>query len=141
MRTLMFCPVAAAVVALASLSGSGAAAPALPDKPVKWEYAELISRSTAGRKTVAPAAEDAPPQPALPAVRFVTAEEEIPAANWEELAEKLKAAPAKKGSTVNAHRLRVLNHLGAEGWELVSGTGSGPGFGVNSTLLFKRRVP
>jgi hypothetical protein len=141
MRTLMFCPVAAAVVALASLSGSGAAAPALPDKPVKWEYAELVSRSAATRKGFAPA-DDAPqPQPAPPAVRFVTADEEITAANWGELAEKLKAPAAKKGATAATHRLRILNHLGAEGWELVPTSGPGSGFSAAGTMLFKRRVP
>ena len=86
MRTLLFFGVAASVVALAGISP---AAPAPPDKPVKWEYAELVSRNVSARAKGAFApGEDAPPQPALPTVRFVTADDEISAANWEELAEK-----------------------------------------------------
>jgi len=59
------------------------------------------------------------------------------ASSWEDLAAKLKAPEAKSGATtVAAHRLRVLNHLGSQGWELISaGTGS-----TLSPWVFKRKV-
>jgi hypothetical protein len=67
-------------------------------------------------------------------VRWITAAGEVEATSWEELAEKLKLPPARSGViTPAAHRLRVLNHLGGQGWELVSG-------GTAATSLFKRKI-
>jgi hypothetical protein len=67
-------------------------------------------------------------------VRWITAAGEVDATSWEELAEKLKLQPAKSGVvTPAAHRLRVLNHLGGQGWEMVNG-------GSASSCTFKRRV-
>jgi hypothetical protein len=74
---------------------------------------------------------------------------ETEAKGWGELAETLKAPGKKEASN---QRLRVLNALGADGWELVSQTpvsstfqmvepGSrGFGAGASTNLLFKRRV-
>jgi hypothetical protein len=82
-----------------------------------------------------------PAQPAQPArprltVRWVTGENEIEATSWEDLAAKLKAPEAKPGATTPvAHKLRVLNHLGSQGWEMVSA-----GTGTSGIWVFKRKV-
>src|SRR5262249_13083563 len=69
--------------------------------------------------------------------RLVTAEEEIEATSWEELATKLKAPAAQQGAKVAVHKSRVLNHLGAQGWELVPTGGAEL---ASSSMLFKRKV-
>jgi hypothetical protein len=65
-------------------------------------------------------------------------DDEVEASGWEDLATKIKAPAAKKGATPDAHRMKVLNHLGRQGWELVShhkldGNGT-------AVWTFKRRV-
>ena len=142
-----------------------APAPSQTAKPAeKWEYGEIYSSSRIFRGGedelpgrggrggrggfpggggapgggAAPAQAVQPAQPALPrlAVRWVTGDGEIVASSWEELATKLKAPEAKPSATTPvAHRLRVLNHLGSQGWELVS-----VGMGTTSPWVFKRRV-
>lgn len=117
------------------------AAPALGDKPVKYEYAELQSRTTVARIAVLPGAV-APAAPAAqptPGIRWTTGDEEITFKTWEELADKLKA-PGKKDATVTQQKLRVLNQLGAEGWEMVEHTGTDGTTGL-ATWTFKRRLP
>jgi len=150
MRHLAIVAVLAAIVALGLDVTRGPAAPALTDKPVKWEYAELQYRAFAmqmqqqggalmgpgGRVGVviggpAPAAAPVPPQNA---VQWVTADEEIEAADWKALADKLKAPAAKADGSANMHRLRVLNRLSADGWEIYEHQGT-----YNWT--FRRRVP
>src|SRR5947209_1482511 len=109
------------LVAVVLASGSpGAAAPALGDKASRWEYAELhVQRAVAAIRIVPPGgAAPAPvPAPAAPAttVRWATADEEVQADGWEQLAEKLKAPAPKKEGTPTVHKLRVFNRLGADG--------------------------
>jgi len=51
-------------------------------------------------------------------VTWITANDSVTAESWAGMAEKLKA-PAMRKETVAAHdRVRVLNRLGAEGWEV-----------------------
>lgn len=138
---------------LATVAGIGlvtSQSPAVPlpsDKPVKWENAELIMRSTAVRaKGFAPAdgaQPEQPGQPATPAMRWVTSDGEITAKNWEELAEKLKAPLDKKETTAASHKLRVLNQLNADGWEMVGQPPTNTGFSTTSagSWMFKRRAP
>jgi hypothetical protein len=58
-------------------------------------------------------------QPFLEATpHWVTAEEDVEAADWADLAAKLKGPAAKKAATEECHRLRVFNRLSADGWEL-----------------------
>ena len=73
-------------------------------------------------------------------IRFVTGDEEINAKSWEELADKLKAPTPKKEGTPSVHKLRVLNRLGADGWELAEHLGTDGTTGM-ATWTFKRRVP
>jgi hypothetical protein len=65
-------------------------------------------------------------------VRWVTGEGETEADGWEGLATKMKAPAAAKGATPVAHKLKLLNHLGAQGWELVSST--------TTVMTFKRKA-
>ncbi|MBI1914602.1 MAG: hypothetical protein HYS12_07670 [Planctomycetes bacterium] len=149
------------VVVAGMTQAAPAPVPGQAAKPVeKWEYAEIHYSSRifrggedglpggggrGGRGGGAPGGGAAPAQPvqaaqpALPrlTVRWVTGDGELLASSWEELAAKLKAPEAKPGATtLIAHKLRVLNHLGSQGWEMIStGTGS-----TTSPWVFKRKV-
>lgn len=140
------------------------AAPALGDKPPKWEYAELTFRNLPARPGGVDAdGKEVPATPASVSIRWISPAGEVEAKGWDELAEKLKAPSLKKG-TVAYQKIQILNHLGGEGWELMEqqtsgasalldgpggrrGPGAadtGPGFRAASatgTWLFKRRVP
>jgi hypothetical protein len=115
------------------------AAPALGDKPPKWEYAELeFSRvyipgqPGAGR-----------PVPQV-TVRWTMAGDEVEGSSWQNLADKLKAPAPKKEASVTQHKLRVFNQLGADGWEMIEHTGT-DGIRESGTerakWTFKRRAP
>jgi hypothetical protein len=138
------------VVLLAAAAQKAGAAPAPVLKSTEaWEYAEMYPSILSGRRggggfgnggNAGPGGGPAPFQPAQApvartVVRWVTADGEIDAASWEDLAGKLKAPAAKPGATPLAHKLRVLNHLGSQGWELVS-----TGTSTTSGWIFKRRT-
>jgi hypothetical protein len=143
MRKLFTFLILAAVVALGVLVSRGPAAPALADKPVKWEYAELLySRGApamnpgmAAQRLVGPGgvAPVAPPAAAPTTVWWFTADEEIEATDWKALADKLRAPAAKNDGSQTMHRLRVLNRLSADGWEIYEHTGT-------TNWTFRRRV-
>ena len=139
-RILLLAVAACAVAGF--LARPGQTAPALAERPPRWEYAEL---------------QFAPPLGAgfpgggngagwgAPTVCWVTAEGETVAAGWEDLATKLKAPPAKAEGTGAVHRVRVLCRLGADGWELVEWHPAGGGFGPRgnggaATWVFRRRA-
>jgi hypothetical protein len=158
MRTL-------SLTALLLLAASSPAAPALGDKPPKWEYAELSYRTTPGR----PAGVDADGNqvaaiPSTVTVRWISGAGEVEAKGWVELAEKLKALGYKKEGSAAFQKIQFLNYLGSEGWELLEQSGGGGpigqavgGFGgrgvgpdggpvargqsAPSTWMLKRRVP
>jgi hypothetical protein len=138
------------------------AAPALGDKPPRWEYAELSYRILPGRPaTVDDAGKETPATASRVAVRWVSRAGEIESKSWEEMADKLKATGFKREGTAAFQKIQFLNILGAEGWELMEQQGGSPatfapdGFGrrdrgdrgptsfgmSSSTWLFKRRVP
>lgn len=140
----MFIPLSSiATIAMIGFATTSSAVPTPSDKPVKWEYAELVAQNGADLRV--PKGGDPlnglqPIQPPPIRVRWITAHEEITAANWEELAEKLKAPAAGKEATTRSHKLRVFDRLGADGWELVGQqTGTTPAWA--GTSMFKRRVP
>jgi hypothetical protein len=72
-------------------------------------------------------------------VTWATAGGEVEADGWEDLAKKLKAPAGRKGATETQQRLRVLNRLGADGWEVFSHQ-SRPSTGVTEVWGFKRKV-
>ena len=95
------------------------AAPTLPDKPPKWEYAELTYRNIPARPGGVDAdGKEIPPVPASVSIRWITGAGEMDVKGWEELAEKLKTPALKKGSAAYV-KIQILNYLGSEGWELM----------------------
>jgi len=131
MRKLITPSAIVAIVALGWLKLPGSAAPALADKPVRWEYAELhyvVETRGASRR-----------------ISWITVDEEIAATSWDELAAKLKAPAARKDAQEVTHKLRVFTQLGGDGWELVGQQtergGFGGAFAPGGIWTFKRRVP
>jgi hypothetical protein len=178
MRKLLVVPLLAGALALAAFVPRGTAAP--DDKPVKYEYAELTYGRVLDRPQVGPGGPGGPPgggpAPGLPpggpglganlrtAIKWTTGEEEVEFPDWSEFGDKLKAPAPKKDSPQSVHRLRVLNKLSADGWEMLdkplgearaaAGFGMGPGMamgpggvgmvdprGSQGTFTFRRRVP
>jgi hypothetical protein len=150
------------LVALASLSLLAlptAAAPAPPDKPPRWEYAELSYRTLPGRPAGVDAdGKETPATPSTVTVHWITKDAEMEAKGWADLAEKLKATTFKKEGSAAFQKIQMFNLLGEEGWELMDQSGSPPsqpaalgdrgagGRGTfsrysSSTWLLKRRVP
>lgn|SRR5262245_30060410 len=151
MRTHIACSAIAAIVALGVFVPRGSSAPALGEKLVKYEYAELRdARIIVGQKGMGMAAmgggvglglpggalAGGNPAVAQTSIHWETAQEELVTKDWEELADKLKAPAPKKESPVTVHKLWVLNALAADGWELLDRP-SGDG---NSTWSFRRPV-
>ena len=132
------------LTALLVLAATAPAAPALGDRPPKWEYAELSYRASAGR--AARVDEDGKEIPAVPAslsIKWITPAGEVDLKSWDELLAKLKA-PALKMGSANYVRLQILNYLGGEGWELVeqrttSAAASGSAFGERGAGLGRGR--
>lgn len=90
--------------------------------PVKWEY---------GTITIPIAVRTGTPG----GYAWTTGREYVAGDNWKDLAEKLKVELKDKDAPTAKIRVQVLNHLGAQGWELVSHSETNPSF------TFKRRVP
>jgi hypothetical protein len=78
-------------------------------------------------------------RPAQTTIRWITSDEEIETTAWDAMATKVNAPPAKKGASEASHRLRVLNRLGVDGWELVSHHPSEL-VGGDEVWTFKRKV-
>jgi hypothetical protein len=155
------------VAPLVLLVTCGPAAAAPEEKPVKYEYAELRFVRGFGPMAGPgfPAAGGAPGFPGFPGgggppgfpgggagpvpvgrpgqfgqatIQWTTGEEELAFKEWEELADRLKAAPAKKESPATVHKLRVLNKLSADGWEILDRPAAEASSGL---WTFRRRVP
>lgn len=122
------------------------AAPAPTDKPDTWEYAELVAGP---RRLMAPPDGGGPVVVAPPNIRWTTGKQEITTAGWSEMSTKLKAPAIDKNDSLSLQKIKFLNYLGSERWELVShhsgnsspnaGRGARPGGEVES-WLFKRRA-
>ncbi len=115
-----------ALVGMAILSDHGVAVPApAPGKPevVKWEYGRL--------------------QHSARSCAWTLAGEEVLADTDAELAEKLKVAIPDK-ATPSMIKVAIFNHLGNQGWEMVSvDRATGPGATARTAseyYTFKRRV-
>jgi hypothetical protein len=78
-------------------------------------------------------------QPARTTITWITADEEVETTGWEEMAKKLKAPAGKKKASEASHKLRVLNRLGADGWEVIAHRPS-ESFSGAEVWLFKRKV-
>jgi hypothetical protein len=73
-------------------------------------------------------------------VRWATAEAEAEGTDWADLGDKLKAPAAKKDAAAVALKLRVLDRLGADGWEVYAQAGSDATANY-ATWSLKRRLP
>ena len=81
------------LVAVILLAAYSAAAPALAPRPPRWEYAELMYRSSSARPAgVGPDGTVA----AAVAIHWISGAGEIEVKGWSDLAEKLKATGFKK---------------------------------------------
>jgi hypothetical protein len=148
MRKLLLVSLLAGALALVTFVPRGTTAPALGDKPVRYEYAELgyvrvaVPQAAGGQLGGQPGGGGFAPAAIRMVVRWTTGEEEVEVADWAELGDKLKAPAPKKESPPSVHRLRVLNKLSADGWELLDRSlgelRSGP---AGSAMSFRRRVP
>ena len=132
------------LTALLVFAATAPAAPALGDRPPKWEYAELSYRTSPGRPGGVDAdGKEVAAVPASIAIKWVTPAGEVDVKGWDELIAKLKVPALKKGSA-NYTRLQILNYLGGEGWELVEQHTTGPtalGAGFGEPGMGKGRGP
>jgi hypothetical protein len=121
MKRLLAIAVAASFVALSVSSERSSAVPAPgpeKEKHAKWEYGILTTNR--GYNWNGP-------------------EGEVTARSWKELAEKLKAAVTVEKPNDLVLHAAVLNHLGKQGWELVSHSDGVGEFPIRTTV-FKRRI-
>ena len=56
---------------------------------------------------------------ACTAIHWATSKATVEADSWEGMARQLKAPAAEKDAAELTHKLRVLDRLGEQGWELV----------------------
>jgi hypothetical protein len=139
MKKLLVVALVVGALALGLLVPRGSSAPALGERAVRFEYAELkyqqVFAPAAGQPGAAPA-------PGITKVKLVwtTADEEVEADGWDDLATKLKAPPAKKEGSDAMHQMRALNRMGADGWEVYEHL-TPNGFQRTITWAFKRRLP
>jgi hypothetical protein len=87
----------------------------------KWEYAELRHHERSG-------ATIGPDKVFTSAIEWISGEGFVRGYGWEGMADKLKAPALKQDALKDAKkeeieavlRYRVLNHLGDQGWEMIS---------------------
>lgn len=151
MQKVLVVSLVAGALALGLLVPRGSSAPALGDKPPHFQFAELRYFSPMpvpagmavpgrlGAPGVPPQAAAAVP-PGGPHVqaKWSTVTEETEGASWEDLANKLKAPAGKAEGSVTVHKLRVLNWLSAQGWEMLDHQVPDV---TNTVWAFRRRVP
>ena len=139
MKKLVILFALTAVVALGSFASRVPAAPALADRPVRYEFAELsYSHGNRSNPAFVPGQQGVPQVIPFISARFSTSDEEIEGNSWEDLANRLKAPSPKKESPATVHKLRVLNKLNADGWEVIERTG----LAVTPMIWsLRRRVP
>jgi hypothetical protein len=145
MRKMVILSVAALAVTLVLFLPSNPAAPALGDKPIKWEYGELTTKRTVVEAPPAPGGKGQGNDHVIKTTLvWITQTEEFEGDNWKNLADKLKAPPRKDPGSTIQEKLRLMNHLGADGWELIDHQVPwGDAFRGSSaeSCSFKRRMP
>jgi hypothetical protein len=71
-------------------------------------------------------------------LQWSTGDEDVQATSWDDLATKMKIPQATKDAKTPASKMKVINYLGSQGWEMVSHhepITSGP-----TVWTFKRKV-
>jgi hypothetical protein len=71
---------------------------------------------------------------------WTTADEDVEAEGWDDLAGKLKAPAAKKEGSDTMHQMRAFNRLGADGWEVYENVDTKQ-FTRMQTWSLRRRLP
>jgi hypothetical protein len=139
MKTCAALTVAVAAAALAT----AAPVPQSSERPTeRWEYGELTFVPAGRQIRVAPP-QAGFPVPTLGAAKaaWMTGGEEVEAESWEALAAKLWVADGPKSDNPAVYKLRVLNYLGRQGWEMVSAVQPTSPLGTTvSTFVFKRKA-
>jgi len=122
MRRLLIAFAVTAALTFGLLVPRGSSAPALPDKPVRYEFAELryYQVAGAGGKNIL-------------VYRWTTADDDFEGLGWEGMASRLKA-PETKQEGPYTHRLRVFNAISRDGWQDV------PHRNESNVWVFRRRV-
>ena len=123
-KLLMLTPVGLVAVGILWSATADEPKKADPVKPaeaaradVRWEYATL---STGGRANV----------------HLLSSADDVTAESWSNLAQKLKLTP--KGT---AYQIAIFDHLGSQGWELVTQTATAvDNRPANQSYTFKRRA-
>lgn len=141
-------------LSLLTLAPNATTAPALGDKPPRYEYAEQTFGRVLPRQAQfggggpggqfggqpAPGGRGGLAQLSTP-IKWTTGEEEIEVQEWSELADKLKAPAPKKDSPQGVHKLRVLNKLSADRWEMMDQSLSDVRSPAIMGWSFRRRLP
>jgi hypothetical protein len=94
-------------------------------RPAQWEYSGLRYTEAATSETH---------------VAWARGGQEVVGKNWADLGDKLKA-PAAKVDSAQAHRQRVLDHLGAAGWEVLLHESDTSRAGRSEGWMLRRKLP
>jgi hypothetical protein len=128
------------VVAIA-ITTTGQTAPALGDRPTKWEYAELTWQYT---RLLPPKGQAGGVGADSVTVKWITADQTIEAKGWDEIGDKIKVPTIKDEAPAAQRKMRMLNRLGSDGWEMVDHRSTSNNinndYGIDH-WTFKRRVP
>jgi hypothetical protein len=141
MRKVLVVSLVVGAIANGLLVPRASAAPPETEKGARVEYAVLkFTRTLAGIPGGPGAA--TPPTKWTEKLVWSTADEEVEADGWDDLATKLKARPAaQKERSETRRQLRVFNRLGDDGWDVYE-RGQTAGFSpITTTWSFKRRLP
>ncbi|MFO0964927.1 MAG: hypothetical protein U0793_04960 [Gemmataceae bacterium] len=128
---------------LSAYFGGRAHAVPVPSLPApltveQWEYCEIVEKRTTVREVPPAGKAGAIMTKSVSSLRWVTAETEIEAPSWADLGAKMKI-PAKADASPEMQRLRVLNRMGMEGWELISHSKTGSTITGPENWLFRRK--
>jgi len=153
MKKLLVVALLAGALALVTFVPRGTTAPALGDKPVRYEYAELSygrilpdqpqfgGGGRGGGQFGGQPGGGGPGGRVTTTIKWTTGEEEVEVQEWSQLGDKLKAPAPKKENPQAVHKLRVLNKLSADGWEMLDRPlGESRAFSATG-WSFRRRVP
>jgi hypothetical protein len=124
MRKVLVVALVAGALGLGLAVSRGTSAPPSAEQSVRWEHAELIE-SVFGHTT------------------WVTAKDEIEAEHMKDLADRLNAPLGKEEGSSAHHRMRVMDKLSADGWEVVEYPTLNRKDPVGGSYIwsFRRRLP
>jgi hypothetical protein len=131
---------AAVLLVVLVFLASGEAAPVPVVRGDKWEYCEIQYSYTPARSGAPKGGGARVVRPAQTTILWITGTEETEATGWEDMAQKMKAPAGRQNASESAQRMRVLNHMGSQGWELVTTTRDSSSYISPQTWIFKRKA-